>query len=486
MKCFSVKRAVILCCIAFLCSAVVGVRATADEKELVLWECGQNVPTAPYWKAHAEELEAMLPFDGVMLKIEYPVTEDGTMKVNWKKNVGWMVFRKEVVTEEMVRPFVDAMKAANLKKLKKNLVGVCPYPNPHIMNWFDDAWWAQICDNIRIVARAAKDAGCAGIVFDPEQYGPRTRLWNWRSLVASTMQKQSYAEYDAKVRERGRAFGKALSEGFPDCTILFFHGYSIIPIRGKQLVMDGLARSLEDSDYALYAPWLDGMLEGTSDGTIFVDGCESSYGFREASQFEEGRWDILFAPLAVTRVPDLFRKKTRCGFGLWIDYTRDDYLWHADNPDLNYWSPGRLQHAINLAYQYGDGYVWLWNEKSNWYVDGPDGKAHPPVVQQAKARGMDQRYRDAVADAKIWPGRDTSRLARPEQLEPKTLGFIDRDDLDRLLRRTKKVADLPAEGWVFMPDKGDVGVSQQWFLPETDVTGVEAHSRWRVLGAPGV
>ena len=204
---------------------VMGLSVTAGEvqgKERLIIECSQNVPNSAYWRMYATELEEMLGFDGVMLSIEYPVTKGGTLINSDKRNMGWQVFKKEKVTPEMVAPFVEDIKAAGFKKFKHNMVLVCPYPYPHITDWFDDDWWADICNNIRIVAKATKDAGCVGIVFDSEQYGPMTRLWNWKSLVGSTIRKQSFEEYSSKVRQRGREFGKALSEGFVDCTILFY------------------------------------------------------------------------------------------------------------------------------------------------------------------------------------------------------------------------------------------------------------------------
>jgi len=443
-------------------------QVSANEKETFIIECGQNGPNSAYWRQHARELEELLPFDGVMLNIEHPVTPEGSVSVPHAKRVGWMVFKRVKITEDMVKPFVDDMNAAGLVKLRHNFVNVTPYPRPHVTNWFDDGWWEDIYSNIRIVAKAAKDAGCVGIIFDPEQYGPITILWNHRQLIGATQQKQSYEEYDAQVRERGRAFGKALSEGFPDCTILFFHGYSLLPIRAKEFIKIGRGKDVRDSDHALYGAWLDGMLAGTSDGTIFVDGHESSYGYREAEEFQEGRWNVLFSPLAMTRVPDLFKKKTRAAFGLWTDYTNFDYLWHPYSPDTNYFSPGRLQHAIHLALKHSDGYVWLWNEKANWYVDGPDGEPRPPARQQSKARGVSRPYRDAVADAKEWPGPDTTKLPQMQFLDPATLGFVDRGDLIGLLRRTKKVMDLPSGGWLFKPDPEKLGTRERWYLPETD------------------
>lgn len=437
--------------------------AAAQTVQPVIWECGQNTPNSAYWRQHAAELEPLLPFDGVMLKIEHPVTEGGTMKIDWRNNVGWKVFMKQRVTDEMVKPFVDDMRAANLKKLTHNLVGVCPYPYPHIMDWFDDQWWTEICDDIRIVARAAKDAGCAGIVFDPEQYGPRTRLWNWRALANG----KPYDQFAAKVRQRGRDFGKALSEGFPDCTILFFHGYSIVPIRAREWVEMGRGKQFHDSDYALFGPWLDGMYEGASDDTLFIDGYETSYSYTQANEFEQGVWNIENQPLGMTAVPDLHRKKTRTGFGIWVDNTFDDYKWHPRSPGMNRFSPGRLQRTINLALRHGDGYVWLWSERPNWYITGPDAKPHPPAVQQEKARGIHPDYRAAVAQARHWPGVDTTMPPRPEFVDDRTLGFIDRDKLEKLLLRTKKIADLPNDDWLFMPDRKDVGAAERWFNPQT-------------------
>ena len=447
-----------------------GVACGANVSGAQIIECGQNTPNSAYWRMHARELEEMLPFDGVMLQIEHPVTSGGTLQVAHDRRVGWMVFKRVKVTPEMVQPFVDDMKAAGLQKLKHNFVNVCPYPRPHVMDWFDDAWWEDICSNIRIVATAAREAGCAGLIFDPEQYGPITVLWNWRQLITCTKQRQSFEEYEPKVRERGRAFGRALSEGFPDCRILFFHGYSLVPIRAREFIKSGRGKELRDSDYALFGAWLDGMLEGTSESTVFIDGHESSYGYREAPKFQDGRWNVLYSPLGFTKAPEQFRAKTRCGFGLWTDYLNEDYLWHGDNPELNYFSPGRLQHTIHVALRHSDGYVWLWSEKANWYVDGPAGRPHAPATQQPKAGGLDRRYRDAIAQAKVWPGTDTSHLPHAEFLSPLTLGFVDRDDLIKLLRRTKKVMDLPNDDWRFKPDRADVGVSQKWFLPSTDIS----------------
>ena len=445
---------------AALLAAMLAPFGWAQEKPNIVWECGQNVPNSAYWKTYSAELEEMLPFDGVMLKIEYSVAEDGS----GGGSVGHSILGRDEYTEDMVKEFVDEMRAAGLRKLTQNLVYLSLRTGCGRMNYFDDEWWKAIQHNIRLVAKAAKDAGCAGLIIDPEQYGGDFCL-DYHDLSAFTVS-GSWAQYVAQVRRRGREFGEALSEGFPDCKLLFFHGYSLPAHQLKQAVAEGSASSLKDLG-DLYPALLDGMLEGTSDGTIFIDGMELAYSYYSAQEFREGRWKALYEPLTITTVPDLFRKKTRCGFGLWTDNCHLTHWWHPFEPEKNLYSPGRLQRTIHLALTYSDGYVWLWNEKANWYVDGPRGKPHPPVEQRSKSYGMSRAYRDAVREARTWPGLDTSMPKVYELADSQTLGFIDREELERLLRRTKKVMDLPNKGWHFRADRWRVGVKEKWFLPET-------------------
>ena len=87
----------------------------ANDKETFIIECGQNGPNSAYWRQHARELEQLLPFDGVMLHIEHPVTPDGSVSIPHAKRVGWMVFKRTKITQDMVAPFVEDMNAAGLE-----------------------------------------------------------------------------------------------------------------------------------------------------------------------------------------------------------------------------------------------------------------------------------------------------------------------------------------------------------------------------------
>lgn len=435
-----------------------------DAKPGIVWECGQNVPDSAYWTTHGAELERMLPFDGVMFKMEHPVTEGGTMQIRGDRRIANKVLTSQRITEQMTAPFVEDVRAAQLKK-NHHMVHVWLGSAGRYLRYGDDALWEIIQNNIRLVASAARDAGFAGIVFDPEQYGG-DRCWNYTTNSSATGVDMPYADFAQLVRRRGKQFGHALSAGYPDCLLLFFIGHSMTTEQLKARMAEGQKATLQTLG-DLYVPFLDGMLEGTSDGTVFVDGMEHSYSFATAEAFRQGRWTALVESRALTSVPDLFDKKVRCGFGIWTDNRYDGFGWYPYDVEQNRFSPARLQRSIHLALKYSDGYVWLWNERANWYVDGPDGTPHPPCTQQPQSSGVDRRYRKAVAEAKAWPGLDTRPPRSDQFADHRTMGYLYEDELDHLLTQAEPVMDLPAEGWLFKPDLKYIGADEKWYLPRT-------------------
>ena len=454
------------------------VPALGEEKPAIIWEIGQNTPNSVYWKEHGAELDEMLPFDGVTLSIQMPAPTIGGLMIH-NSSLGANVFQYgNRFTDEMAQTFIKNIKAAHLPHLKKNLGRVWFSCGPEPLDYFSDARWDDICNNIRVVARAAREVGCIGLAFDPEQYSSSS-CFDYNGLVKFRGEDKSWEEAVAMTRRRGKQFGQAISEVIPDCKLLFFHGHSL----GLYIIKSGpglswrnrlksreRGHSLEARGY-LYPAFLDGMLEGTSDGTIFIDGMEFAYSYTTAEEFEKGRWMALNESIIVTQVPELFRQKVRCGFGLWLDNFNDDYSWHPFHPEKNRLSPGRLQRTLHLALKYSDGYVWLWNEKSNWYVDGPLGKPHPPAKAYQRAYGMTKAYRDAVRGAKLWPGEDTWSGEAAPLADARTLGFIDRDDLVDLLRSAKVIMQLPAQGWLFKTDREYLGVKEKLYSPETSTGG---------------
>ena len=189
---------------------------------------------------------------------------------------------------------------------------------------------------------------------------------------------------------------KAIESEFPSPMIWLAYGYSWpAPKPGQQ------DYKLKDDESGLLPAFIDGMIEVSSKGTIIVDGCEESYGHKTAEQFVTTRWRAVEGGLRITTVPEeLFRDRMRVGFGLWVDHNRK-----LDSEDLekNYFTPEEFQEAVRLALEIGDGYVWLWSERANWYADSPDWKpADNAAVLSSKSFGggfgkyVPEAYRKAI------------------------------------------------------------------------------------------
>ena len=311
-------------------------------------------------------------------------------------------------------------------------------------DWFNDADFAQRCRNFAAIARFAKRAGLQGILFDDEQYGEGC-VWNYTGLRSRDAHHgKSFEELRAKARERGRALAAAVCAEFPDIVFWTLHGYSTT----AHLIESGLPEYALDLKPGFY----DGLLEGASEGMVFVDGGEIAYGHNTREQFEFDRRLIVEEPIrmGITRVPELHRRKVRCGFGIWPDYYGKI---DPENPDNGYFSPGRLQRALNLALQFSDGYVWLWGEGWSWWVEGPDGRAPVPLHQGR--RGLPVAYWQAVDDARGSPGSDTSPVRGSTTGLP-TNGrnyCVEGDELSALMARCETVFVLPREGWTFKLDE---------------------------------
>jgi len=108
---------------------------------------------------------------------------------------------------------------------------------------------------------------------------------------------------------------------FPDIVFLTLHGYGTI----AALIESGYP------DYAmnLRTGFYDGLLEGSSDQFVFIDGGEIAYGYNRREHFESGRTMSKREPIrmGLTKVPELHQSKVKCAFGLtirvrWIRVTR--------------------------------------------------------------------------------------------------------------------------------------------------------------------
>lgn len=460
-------RWIVACCLA---GAVPGpargalALETPQEKPGIVISMAVMSPDTAYARRYTEWLERR-PFDGVALAIN-PLDsglpefrgfkrprENGSLCFGhqwgmaslrntspWNKDVNY--------TPEMIAPAVADLRATRFATFKQNFI-LTLTRSMAAVDWFNDAEWAQRCHNFAMLARLARQGGCKGIMFDEEEaYDPNFDFDALRKRNAFPGKR--WEEVRDKARQRGREFAAAIGKEFPDIVFWPLHGYST----NASLIEQGLP----EYSRRLSPAFFDGMLEGSAENFVFVDGGEGAYGYNLKEHFEFGRQLAKELPIrmGLTQVPELHRKKVRCGFGLWPDYY--DQL-DADTPENSYFSPGRFQRAVYWALTIGDGYVWLWGEKWTWWMEGTDDhrwinfdNVLPKHLENQ--RGLPFGYWKALEAGRTSPGGDISPVrGTTTGLPQRGRNYCtDGKPLQELLKQTEKVFELPREGWTFKLD----------------------------------
>ena len=421
----TVQLAGVLC----LCAARALAADPAARDPMVI-SMAWSSPDTRYLQQHVAAWEA-LPFTGTVLFFTMEETAAGNINMSTgDNNASWQVFQRAPIPEEAVERAIRDLQATRFTRSHDNFLEVVSWlSDRQHFDWFDDAWWATVLENMEKVARVAKQGGCRGILLDMEEYG--CPFWSWggdRPHFAlkgkDTYKDRTWEETRAQCRRRGVEFIRALNRGFPNCPIWMLYGYSHI-IQGDIDSVDDLA----ECGNALYAAFLDGWLEGSDEGTFFIDGCEGSYRFDHTNPFAELRKVVTEKALKFTAVPEIYRKKMRVGFGLYLDMYNyaESHPWYPDRPQDNYMTPEHLEKAVRIALRQSDGYVWIYNEFPSWWLGSPEATFAEGVQSRDDHLWIPPVYRQAVERAL----RSHGTKLRPDTAENLALGkpVNDRDDL---------------------------------------------------------
>ena len=487
---------------------IIATGARAADRPGVIVSFSHSTPDTAYWRRQAPWIQTR-PFDGVVLEID-PRDETWLDDDYWQLQIEWTRSRSPEYdylaemyerpreqgslswgggsgltyngatspwnptsryTDETLAKALEDIQAAPADRFHFNLIGM-GIQSP-TTDWYNDEHFEQRLRNFVVLARFARAAGLKGFLFDDEQYGSGC-AWNYTILRSrGATHGHTFAEMRQIARQRGRAIGRAICAEFPDMVFWTLHGYGTV----AALVEQGLPESAMDLKTGFY----DGLLEGSSDQFVFVDGGEMAYGYNKREHFVAGRKMVKDEPIrmGLTKVPDLHRRKVKCAFGLWPDYYG---AMDPDDPENSYFSPGRFQRALNLALELSDGYVWFWGEKWSWWVEGPDDRAAVPIHQGR--RGLPLAYWRAVEAARTCPGNDTSKVRRlPTVMLPSNgrSQVVEGAQLAELLKRCEKVYELPTEGWTFKLDDWGSRTDE----PDTWDRPIAIGSSWRDQGVMG-
>jgi hypothetical protein len=345
---------------------------TTRDKKLIQY--GWDTPDTAYLRKHLKRMEESSPFDGLVIAARALAGEG---KLGGTDSLAWTAFQRKRFTPDNYEHAIADLKASTSKKFTDNFLALISQTDMDF-DWFDDAAWADVMHNIRIMARVAKAGHCVGLMFDPEEYaGP---IWSYGRMPELTRAKHTYDAYVAKVRQRGEEFGKAIHSEFSDAKILTLFGPFLY---AQNVNWIGRERTAE-ANYNLLGPFYDGMLGAAGEKMTLIDGYEQSYGFTSEQQFQAGRRDVLVEARAHSAAPEAFDKHVQVGFGLWLDnQSAAKGGWFPDEPAKNHFTPEQWQASVHLALKHSDRYVWVYNERALWWDKGP-GEAYVKAMTNAR------------------------------------------------------------------------------------------------------
>ena len=318
----------------------------ASGKKIVYY--GWDSPSTSYIRAHWAEMEKM-PFDGVGVRVALDRTKPTSGDGSTGNLLGWQTFGTARFSSAQFAEAVVDLQTPKWTKFTDNFLplAIATRDQDQKLDWFDDARWATIEANWRVLIQLARDGKCCGLLLDPEHYDYECELFSYAHHNAQRTH-ASPADYTAKARQRGRQLGAAMREIFPEITIGLLYGYAL-PAREK-------------TRYLLLPAFLDGMLAGSAPEASFVDLWEFGHGYKDAADFEKAARTIRNA--ALTSVPDLYRRMVYVGSSLRIDFAPRGTTWTPETPEENYFSPARFSASLRSALQTSERYVWIYSEET--------------------------------------------------------------------------------------------------------------------------
>ncbi len=343
-------------CIAAAAAAKAGERPAA--KKLVEW--GWDEPDPKFMRAHIEQME-QFPFDGLI----FHLTSDRG------ENLSWTIWGDRRFTIDDFHNSLADLKATRFKRFTDRFVRV--NVAPATIDWFDDAAWKVVAQNFGVAAQLAKETNCTGFMFDSEQY--QNQVFDYRKQKHRDT--KSFAEYAAKVRQRGREWMQEVAGHYPNMTVLVTFGYAMTRPRVGE-------KDRSESEYGLLADFLDGMLSACAPGTRIVDAFEHSYGYRRLEQFERGYRTIKQKGANWTGEKESFQRHVQAGFGIWMDNDWNKYGWNSIDFSRNYFKPEGFCESVRHALRTSDEYVWVYTEKPRWWTNEHLPAAYVKALEAAR------------------------------------------------------------------------------------------------------
>jgi hypothetical protein len=304
--------------------------------------------------------------------------------------------------------------------------------------------WQRVRANLRVACEVARQAGLRGFVLDCETY----ILPRWRYDRQRDAQELGKGREETwqQIRRCGEEFVQVLNDHFPDATLLLPASY-------------GWADALT---YELLPAFLDGLFAAAGPRLRLVDGWEQSYRYHERPQFLEAYWQIHGGLKSHSAVPEKYARQVSAGFGLWLEGRGGS----PENPTANY-PPELWESTLANALSVADHYVWVYSQSLLWWADPLLPPAYVEATRRARENGRRRSY--GPGDPRPGPlGVPNVAQTFTRKHDPEVAHCFDFENLEVLLKRTEKRAELPLDGWRFQPDPQGQGEQAGYFRADFD------------------
>ena len=230
------------------------------------------------------------------------------------------------------------------------------------LRWDDDARWKICANNMRLLAKVAKETGLKGFCLDNEDYFKVNQY-------ARTKDDPPYEESLRLARRRGRELFGPVFKAYPEITI---HFYFMLNMIWEAYDSPNPAATV-DARQELLPAFLDGILDVIPPTARIVDGCEMSY----SATPEKDKFRYLVAHMTAGTTPMIspenrakYRSQVSLSFATYMDaftMTNTASCWYMA-PMANGSRLQRLERNLVEMNRYADDIVWFWGERHN-YVD---------------------------------------------------------------------------------------------------------------------
>jgi hypothetical protein len=297
------------------------------------------------------------PFDGVI----------------FKSSAGDWTFLPNALPAKEFNTDIAAFKTIKSKKLENSFYEIQSNANQD-WDWFNETSWKATEANLAQIARVAKQSGLRGVMFDTETYA--FNIWQYQ--VQTQAKTVSFAQYEAKLRQRGAQTMRVLEREYPGLT--FFTFWWLSNFEPDYAAANKTANpyltlhtQLEEEGSGLWVAFVEGMLEAASDRVRFVDGNEGSYYYLRGSDFDAARARAKSEPL------QLIRRDLRGKYSNQVQFGNATYLDGIMNLDqsarffgyyLNNNSDRQnmIAHNIFHGLRSSDEFFWVYSENVNWWT----------------------------------------------------------------------------------------------------------------------